>query len=242
MVEFSARMARKNKTVAEILDRLEERYGRQEVYWPTEPEAFLIWWHCGYPQSDERCAKGWEALRKEVGTSLEEILRATPAKLRAALAAGGMVPELRAERMKQIAAKVKDECGGDLRDALQGPLQEARKRLKSFPNIADPGADRILLFSGIAPIAAVPSNCPHVLVRILEGAERENYGATFKAAQQTIEAAIPAKRDARERAYLLLKKHGQTFCKTKPLCAECILKNDCAFAAGKMRGSSPPRP
>ncbi|MGH9565806.1 MAG: hypothetical protein ACRD4F_00925 [Candidatus Angelobacter sp.] len=37
------------------------------------------------------------------------------------------------------------------------------------------GADLVLLFDGIAPVAAVPSNCPHVLVRIQQGHERENY-------------------------------------------------------------------
>jgi hypothetical protein len=41
--------------------------------------------------------------------------------------------------------------GGDLRDALAGPLPEARKTLKKFPGIADPRADRILLSGGIAP-------------------------------------------------------------------------------------------
>jgi hypothetical protein len=67
-----------------------------------------------------------------------------------------------------------------------GTLAEARKTLKGFPGIADPGADRILLFAGVAPVAAVPSNVPHVLVRILQGPERENYGVTYRDAQEAI--------------------------------------------------------
>ncbi len=103
--------------------------------------------------------------------------------------------------------------------ALVGPIAQVRKILKKFPNIADPGADRILLFAGLAPVAAVPSNCPHVLVRIQRGQERENYGVTYREAQQAIETEIPQTFDSLVRAYLLLKRHGQELCKrTKPKC------------------------
>jgi hypothetical protein len=90
-----------------------------------------------------------------------------------------MVPELRAARLKQIATRVLNDFDGDLKGRLTGSLTAVRKTLKSFPNIADPGADRILLFAAIAPVAAVPSNCPHVLVRTQRGQERENYGVTY---------------------------------------------------------------
>ena len=59
--------------------------------------------------------------------------------------------------MKQIAERVQREFGGDLSGALsQMPLAKARSALKKFPNIADPGADRIVLSAGISPVAAVP--------------------------------------------------------------------------------------
>ncbi len=226
-------------TVLEILDRLEGIYGKQQAGWPVEPYDFLVWWHCGYPASDDRCAKGWSAVCEKIGTSPQELLKVSTTKLIAALAAGGMVPELRAERLKEIAYRVVNEFGGDLRTGLLGDVKAVRKLLKSFPNIADPGADRILLFGDIEPEVAVPSNCPHVLVRILSGAERENYGVNYKESQQAIEAQIPKTFGARKRAYLLLKHHGQETCKrTNPKCETCVLREECAFAAGKMRGRS----
>jgi len=222
-----------------ILKKLEAFYGKQEPTWPTEPHLFLIWWYCGYPASDAACARGWESLQREVGTGLDQILAASPAKLAAALKPGGMVPELRALRLKEIAARIKDEYAGDLRAALVGPIAQARKILKRFPSIADPGADRILLFAGIAPLAAVPSNCPHVPVRILHGLERENYGVTYKEAQQAILEEVPEKFDARQRVYLLLKHHGQELCKrTKPKCERCPVSSSCAYFSGRRRGRS----
>jgi endonuclease-3 len=231
-------MPKAPSTLPQILTKLEAHYGPQEANWPTDPYLFLVWWHCGYPASDAVCGRGWEALNREVGTELEQILAASPTKLAKALKPGGMVPELRAMRLKEVAARVKDGFGGDLRAGLVGPLATVRKELEKFPGISDPGVDRILLFGGIAPLAAVPSNCPHVLVRIQRGQERENYGVNYREAQQGIEAEVPEKFDARTRAYLLLKRHGQELCKrTNPKCAECPVSSFCGFFAGKKRGA-----
>ena len=118
----------------------------QEPCWPTDPYDFLVWWHCGYPASDTSCAKGWEKLNSEVGVEPRQLLAAGAARLARVLKAGGMVPELRAMRLMEIAARIQDEYGGDLRAGLAGPLSKVRQALKRFPNIADAGADRILLF------------------------------------------------------------------------------------------------
>jgi endonuclease-3 len=174
-----------------VLAKLEQFYGPQEPSFPTGPYEFLLWWHCGYPASDAACEKGWKNLVQEVEIEPQRLLAAKPAKLAEALRPGGMVPEVRAERIKEIARRVKDELGGDLRTALSLPLAKARKMLKSFPGIADPGADRILLFAGIAPVAAIPSNCVHVLIRILQGPEGQNYSASYREAQHAIAAEVP---------------------------------------------------
>jgi endonuclease III len=227
--------------VAAVLDRLEVFHGPQEPCWPVDAYQFLIWWHCGYPASDPTCARGWEALKREVGIEPRKILTASQAKLAHALKAGGMVPELRAMRLQQIAQRVMNEFGGDLNAGVRGPASEARKALKKFPGIADPGADRILLFGHVQPLAAVPSNCPQVLVRIQLGLERENYGVNYREVQKLIEDEIPEQFHARQRAYLLLKQHGQTICKrSKPKCDECTVSANCAYFAGKNHGRSRP--
>ena len=136
-------MPKESNSLFELLERLEVHYGNQRPYWPTAPYEFLVWWHCGYPQSDDRCAKGWAALTAQMDIAPKTLLAAKPEKLASALKQGGMVPELRALRLKEIAMRVQDQCGGDLLGALVGPTAQARKLLKMFPNIGDPGADRI---------------------------------------------------------------------------------------------------
>lgn len=227
---ISCAVAQSRISILDVLDRLERFHGPQEPSFPTEPYEFLVWWYCGYPASDAACSKGWTSLTREIGIEPETLLKAKPAKLSAALKAGGMVPELRAERLKELAMRVKDEFGDDLRAALVGPIPQARKLLKRFHSIADPGADRILLFGGISPIAAVPSNCVHVLDRILHAIENKNYSVAYREAQRVLAAELPEKFDVRMRAYLLLKTHGQEICKrTNPKCEVCPVNSQCAY-------------
>lgn len=234
-------MAFPSLDVPALFDLLEAFHGPQQPRWPCDPYSFLIWWHCGYPASDAVCERGWQALQALTGIEPEQLLACSQARLAAALKAGGMVPELRALRLHQIAERVVKEFGGDLRRALGGEISAARRALKKFPGIADPGVDRILLFGHIAPLAAIPSNCPHVLVRIRAGLERENYGVNYREAQAAVQAAVPADFAAREHAYLLLKVHGQTLCKrTGPKCASCPVRSHCAYFAGNDRGGRRP--
>jgi endonuclease-3 len=141
-----------------------------------------------------------------------------------------MFPELRAERMQEVAARVNNQFDGDLRAALVGPIAKVRKLLKSFPSIGDPGADRILLFAGIQAVAAIPSNCPWVLERIRKGQESKNYNASYREAQRLVDVEVPATFDPRIRAYLLLKRHGEDLCKrSSPRCEVCPIRAACAF-------------
>ena len=222
-------------SLAHLLGTLESHYGPQKPVWPDDPYQFLIWYYSAYPASDAKCAKGWESLKKNIGVEPERILAAGPAALARALSPGGMFPEERGMRLKETADRVVEEFAGDLAGTLKRlPLSKARALLKTFPGIANPGADRILLFAGISPIAAVPSNCVHVPVRIFQGGEGKNYNREYSEAQKRIEAEIPPAFDARQRAYLLLKHHGQQTCKrSAPLCSVCPVARSCAFAKAK---------
>jgi endonuclease-3 len=234
-------MQRSTRGLGRVLEALEEHYGKQIAVGPRDPYEMILFVNCGYPATDASCSKGYEALKREVGTKPAEILAAPVAKLAKLMRLGGIVPELRAERLKAIAKIVSEEFGGDLEWSLGRLLREekkgagkgirsAKKALKQFPVIGDPGADKILLFTGLAPIAAVPSACVGVPQRILFGAEDKNYVAGYRAAQEAMAAELPEKFDVRQRAYLLLKRHGAEICKrTKPKCEICPVSGMCVY-------------
>jgi len=227
-------------TLARLLDTLEAHYGPRKPAWPADPYQFLLWWYCAYPASDAKCAKGWESLRENIGVEPARILAADSAKLARTLKPGGLYPEKRALHLKETADRVLEEFGGDLAGALNRlPLSKARAALKTFPGIANPGADRILLFGGISPVAAVPSNCTHVAARIFQGGVSGNYNREYAEAQKRIEAEIPPSFESRQRAYLLLRIHGQGICKrSSPLCTACPVGRSCAFTRSKLNATA----
>jgi endonuclease-3 len=200
----------------------------------------ILYTNCGYPATDASCTRGFDALKKEVGLRPDDILAARDAKLRDLMRLGGIVPDLRAARLKEIAALVKYKFGGDLRAVLKRPLSEAKKALKRFPTIGDPGAEKILLFTKTVSVAAVPSNCVHVPLRLGFGEEKKNYAASYRSAQQAIRAELPEECGALLRAYLLLKHHGQELCKrSRPLCERCPISSDCAYFQNMRRDNCP---
>jgi endonuclease III len=227
--------------VNEILEMLEQTHGPQQAAGPTDPYEMIVYLNCGYPASDASCSKGFEALKREVGLSPKEILAVPKAKLAKLLRLGGIVPEQRAERLKEIARKAKDDYGGDLKAALKKRMQEekqqtgkglrgAKKVLKEFPVVGEPSAEKILLFSKLAPVAAVPSAFVEVPGRLWFGKAGKNYAADYRAAREILSSGLAQTFEARQRAYLLLKKHGQQTCKrSHPKCEICPLTGQCAY-------------
>jgi len=220
---------------------LEKIYGPQRAAGPTDPYEMIVYLNCGYPATDASCSKGFDALKREVGLSPKEILAASTAKLAKLLRLGGIVPEQRAARLQEIARKVKAEFGGDLNAALKKRMQlekeqsgkgirGAKNALREFPVIGEPSAEKILLFSKLAPLAAVPSGFVEVPARLWFGKAGKNYAADYRAARDVISAGTADTFEARQRAYLLLKKHGQQTCKrSRPKCEVCPLTGQCAY-------------
>ena len=67
--------------LTQILDILEKKYGSQKLAGPKDPYEMVVFLNCGYPASDAKCAKGFQALKREVGVPPEQVLAATKAKL-----------------------------------------------------------------------------------------------------------------------------------------------------------------
>jgi endonuclease III len=227
--------------VNEILEALEKMYGPQHAAGPTDPYEMIVYLNCGYPASDAACSKGFDSLKREVGLTPKEILVAPKAKLVKLLRLGGIVPELRADRLKEIARKVKAEFGGDLKAMLKISMREekqqtdkdirgAKKILQQFPVIGEPSAEKILLFSKLAPVAAVPSANVEVTARLWSGKAGKNYGADYRTAREILNSGLTQTFEERQRAYLLLKKHGQQTCKrSHPKCEICPLTGQCVY-------------
>ena len=196
----------------------------------TDPLALIVWDNIGYLIDDTRRTELFEEFRTRVGLDADKIMRAEGSVLLDIAKRGGMNPGTRVARLKNIAA-IARECGdGGLLAALKSlPLPKARTLLKKFPGIADPGADKILLFSGVSVQPALESNGLRVLVRLGFAPQQSSYGASYKAAVAALAEQGTMERGWLIEAYVVLRAHGQVLCKrSAPNCIACPLDKSCA--------------
>lgn len=183
-----------------------------------------------YLQSDERREQAFRALRERVGLEPPEILMAREEILLEVAHLGGMHPAARVEKLRRVAQIALQEFDGDLERVLKQPPAKAKKLLKKFPGIGDPGAEKILLFSRSHPILGLDSNGLRVLMRLGYGEEGKSYAATYRSAQEAVESELKKDFDWLIAAHQLLRRHGQELCKSvRPLCSRCPLKSSCRY-------------
>ncbi len=195
-----------------------------------DPLAILVWENIGYLIDDARRAALFGEFKRRIGLKAHEIANAPMPVLSDIAARGGMHPQKRAERLREIGRLAIGECDGDVAKALHAlPLPKARALLKKFPSVGDPGADRIVLFCGIAALPSVDSNGMRALVRLGFCAEQKSYAQTYKAAVAALRDAGQDDAEWLKRAYLVLREHGKALCKrAAPICEPCPLDRACA--------------
>jgi len=212
-----------------IIKRLEACYGKPDPPKVDDPWEMILWENIAYLVDDERRHQAMAALRERIGTRPEQIL-ATPVARLIEAAVGGIVPERSVTKLRQSAKIALEKFGGDLRPILKYPLVQAKKALKQFPAIGDPGAEKILLFCRAFPILALESNGLRVLVRLGFGAEKPNYSVTYRLVQEAIEDQLIQKYPWLIMTHQLLRRHGQELCRrSRPRCGQCPLSKECPW-------------
>ena len=215
---------------ARVVKALEKFYGRPKPPKITDPLELILLENVAYLADDEKRAKAFAELKKRIGTRPQQILQASPQHLLDITKLGGIVPELRAQRLRQIAELVHWVFKDDLKAVLKKPLPEAKKALKRFPTIGEPGAERILMLTRSYPVLSLESNGLRVLLRLGFAEEKKSYSASYRAVQEALEPQLPSGHDSLITAHQILRQHGQELCKrSRPLCEGCPLKDECRY-------------
>jgi endonuclease III len=213
-----------------VLKSLKKFYGRPPAPKITHPVEIILYENVAYLASDEKRDAAFAALKKKVGTKPQEILKASDSELLEITRMGGMVPELRAQRLRQIAELAHWIFKDDLKSVLKKPLAEAKKALKKFPTIGDPGAEKILMLTRSYPVLSLESNGLRVLLRLGFSEEKKSYSTSYRAVQEALQDQLPPDYDELIAAHQLLRQHGQELCKrSRPLCDPCPLRTDCRY-------------
>lgn len=230
-------MANVPPSLNQIVSRLLKHYGKPQPPVTTDPFELVLLENVAYLVSDERREEAFTALREHCGTKPHEILAAANEKILRATKLGGMHPEQRVHRLKEIALIAMNEFEGDVRQALKLlPLPKAKQALRKFPSIGEPSAEKILLFARVYAILGLESNGLRVLLRLGFGGEKKNYSATYRSVQEAIRPQLKEDFAWLIDAHMLLRQHGKELCKTNnPLCDECALRKSCAWLQKRER-------
>ena len=215
-----------------LIAKLKKQHGEPALPPARGPFELVMWENACYLLPDERRAAVFEALRQQVGMDPQSIWKAAQEVLLPLAKMGGMRPETRVFRWREIARITISQFGGDLDTILQLPHDKAKRALQQFPTIGQPGAEKILMLCGMSSGLPLESNGLRVLQRVGYGRAQKDYGATYRSVQEALAGQIPQDAAALTRAHLLLRYHGKTVCRnSQPLCEECLLAPECAFAA-----------
>lgn len=113
---------------------------------------------------------------------------------------------------------------------LKLDFKSARKAMEKYPMIGEPGAEKILVFSGAHRALGLESNGLRVAVRLGWGDEHKNYSTMYRRTRDTID--IEGWNCARLiQAHQLLRRHGQHICRSSdPDCGRCPIRKLRAYS------------
>ncbi len=215
-----------------VIKTLTAALGPAAPPFPVDPFEQVLWENVAYLANDERRREAFESLRDIVGTRPEQVLEASPEQL-VAVARRGILSEATADKLRTAAEIALSEFHGDLAEVLRRPVPKAKRALRRFPSIGEPGAEKILCATRTAPFLAVESNGLRVLVRLGLCPAGKAYAATYAAARQLGQQQLGDDFDALLVAREQLRQLGRTVCRnTRPQCGSCALRPRCPTGQG----------
>ena len=217
----------------EIVAGLEKLYGKPSLFPTKDPWELILRENAAYLVDDTTREEVFRLLKSRVGLSPDALLGAPYERVVEAIRGGGMRPPERANKLLE-AAEIAREVGlAELRRLAKQGGPAARKVLKRFPGIGEPGADKLLLAAGGAITLAPESNGLRVLVRLGYAKEDKSYTKTYRSAAEAVAPELPSDQTWLVAAHRLLRRHGQETClRSEPRCDVCPLARVCAYALG----------
>jgi endonuclease III len=113
-----------------LIERLQKQYGEPGLPPAHGPFELVLWENACYLLPDERRREVFEGLRKQVGLTAKKIAAAPDEILLPLAKRGGMRPETRVFRWREIARITQTQFGGNLDAILKEPYAKAKRALK----------------------------------------------------------------------------------------------------------------
>ena len=166
--------------------------------------------------------KALDNLRKNDLLNLEKLVKISEAKLRIIIRPAGFFKQ-KAKYVESFVRYVTERKG--LNKLFKKPLSTLRKELLKIPGIGNETADSILLYAAGKTIFVVDAYTKRIFSRLGIIRNKANYEDVQRLVHQSIKPNVKIYQEF----HALLVELGKDFCKRKPLCDKCPVKDQCRF-------------
>jgi endonuclease-3 related protein len=204
----------------EMFDLLVGYFGPQH-WWPGETALeMMIGAVLTQNTSWKNVEKALNNLKALQLLSLDGLQSQTPSELAEKIRPAGYY-NIKASRLKNLINFIFDRYEGDLTSLLVAETGELRQGLLSIKGIGPETADSILLYAAGRPIFVVDTYTHRILLR--HGMTDEQ--ASYDELQAFFMEHLPDDLKLFNEFHALIVRTGKEFCRKKPLCPGCPLKN-----------------
>ncbi len=197
-----------------------EHFGHQ-YWWPADT-AFEVMTGAILTQNTN-----WKNVEKAIANLVKKNLLSlnamyhTPAETLAKEIRPAGYYNLKAIRLKNLVNFIMDKYNGDLDKCLTDKTENLRNGLLSVKGIGPETADSILLYAAKRPVFVIDAYTHRIMSRHHMSPEEGTYGEL----QHLFEDHLPDDHELFNEFHALIVQTGKNYCKKRPLCKGCPLKN-----------------
>jgi len=211
---------RKGKILKKIYDKLFQAFGPMG-WWPGEtPFEVIIGAILTQNTSWENVEKAINRLKAKKMLNPADFSRMRDEKLAELIKPSGYY-NIKAKRIKNFMDFLQKEYGTDLRRMLQEETMVLREKLLSIKGIGPETADSILLYAAKKPVFVVDTYTRRIFSRHGWVSSTDNYQEIKDFFMRNLKPDVKLYNEY----HALLVYLGKNFCKKRPQCGECPLKN-----------------
>ena len=174
--------------------------------------------------------KALENLKINNSLNIRKVVETDSENLKTMIQPSGFFNQ-KAKRLRISAAYIHENYEDDLNKFFTRDLQKIRNELLSLNGIGPETADSILLYAGNHPIFVVDSYTKRICKRLPVKIKGENYEEIQQHFENELHKKFPNKDTASvyKELHALIVELAKNYCKKKPNCEICPLKNHCEF-------------
>jgi endonuclease III related protein len=208
------------RELKEMFDLLLDHFGPQK-WWPAETELeMMVGAVLTQNTSWKNVEKAIEHLKNRELLSLKGLRTIHREALAHHIRPAGYY-NVKAKRLKNLIDFIFESYGGELPLLLEERTDRLREGLLSINGIGPETADSILLYAARRPIFVVDAYTHRILTR--HGMLEETSG--YEEMQNLFLDHLPEEEGLFNEFHALIVQAGKAFCKRRPLCASCPLKD-----------------